>query len=345
MTKHRNDSVRWVVGGLLLALSGCMLLERSPAPENTPEISSGTQVIKEDLELLAKSQKAELVDRCSTDLRGLAGDFRSESVERVCEEVQQIASCQSYEGRPIYHFDRSGSSETNQKILVLSLIHGDETASGSVARSWLARLHEISPRNTWRVLPILNPDGFLKTSRLNSRGVDLNRNFPTQDWDELALKSWEERAGSNPRRYPGPSAASEPETACAIEHIKDFKPDFIISIHTPLGVLDFDGPTNVTVPNFRPLPWRSLGHFPGSLGRYMWKEHGVPVLTVELKGDEVARRSLEAFDKLQDITGTVAIQAQQIINEMGIEQRVPSFDSEKKQDLSMESQDSGEVPN
>src|SRR5690606_35181087 len=153
----------------------------------------------------------------------------------------------------------------------------DEIPSGAVARSWMVRLQEISPRNTWRVVPILNPDGLVKKSRLNGREVDLNRNFPTEDWDELALKSWREKTKSNPRRYPGDGPASEPETACAIEHIKDFKPDFIISIHTPLGVLDFDGPKSLPFPNFKPLPWRSLGHFPGSLGRYMWKEHGVPV--------------------------------------------------------------------
>ena len=92
-----------------------------------------------------------------------------------------------------------------------------------------------------------------------------------------------------------------------MNHIEDFQPDFIISIHTALGVLDFDVP-KLNYPRFEPLPWISLGHYPGSLGRYMWKDHSVPVLTIELKGAGGLKR-LEQLDDLQDISGTVAIQA------------------------------------
>src|SRR5690606_7077772 len=107
------------------------------------------------------------------------------------------------------------------------------------------------------------------------------------------------------RKYPGPAPASEVETQCAIDHIQTFEPELIISIHTPLGVLDFDGP-KVDFPKFS-LPWTSLGHFPGSLGRYMWRDRKVPVLTVELRGNTI--KSFEAFDRLQDITGTIALRA------------------------------------
>jgi hypothetical protein len=82
-------------------------------------------------------------------------------------------------------------------------------------------------------------------------------------------------------------------------------------VHIPLGVLDFDGPKVKSPPRFTPLPWQSLGNFPGSLGRYMWADRKVPVLTIELKGNEDIKK-LEAFDRLQDISGTVAIQADQL---------------------------------
>ena len=72
-----------------------------------------------------------------------------------------------------------------------------------------------------------------------------------------------------------------------------------------MGVLDFDGP-QVDFPKAH-LPWQRLGHFPGSLGRYMWKDQKVPVLTVELKGN--AEKSLHRIDQLQDISGTVALRA------------------------------------
>ena len=44
----------------------------------------------------------------------------------------------------------------------------------------------------------------------------------------------------------------------------------------------------------------------------MWAERRVPVLTIELKGNDVAEK-LEQFDRLQDITGIVAIQSEKIL--------------------------------
>ncbi|MGZ5280421.1 MAG: M14 family zinc carboxypeptidase, partial [Pseudobdellovibrionaceae bacterium] len=185
-------------------------------------------------------------------------------------------------------------------ILVISLIHGDETPAGSVGRFWMERLETIAPRNNWRVIPMLNPDGVAKKTRTNGNKVDINRNFPTLDWTEKAKAYWQRDAKSSPRRFPGNLAASEPETQCALKHFEDFKPDFVVSIHTPLMVLDYDGP-KVKPPKFDYLPWKSLGHYPGSLGRYMWFERKVPVLTMELKEDLPS--SNEPWLKLQDIIG------------------------------------------
>jgi protein MpaA len=130
----------------------------------------------------------------------------------------------------------------------------------------------------------------------------LNRNFPTKDWPEEAMKYWEKQGHSDARRFPGDGAGSEPETKCAIAEIKDFKPDFIVSVHTPYHVLDFDGP-RIGFPPYRDLPWRALGNFPGSLGRYMWRDYQVPVLTVELG------TSMVDAARLQDIVGSFAIGA------------------------------------
>ncbi len=271
-----------------------------------------------------------VVDNCFESLRALPGQTDENALRTACEKVRVLNECQAASGEPIFHYDRPAKITTQnpltRRILTLSLVHGDEGPSGSVARLWMERLEAIEPRNHWRVVPILNPDGLRAKTRTNGRGVDINRNFPTSDWEELALKYWKEKTGSSERRFPGATAGSEPETICAIRQIQNFEPDFIIAIHTPLGVLDFDGPTDIPFPDFSPLPWKSLGHFPGSLGRYMWKDHGVPVLTVELKGGRLAQESLEAFDRLQDITGTVAIQAQKVIDELGIERKHIEFE-------------------
>ena len=225
------------------------------------------------------------------------------SFQDLCEQALLLKTCYSQEKRPIFHMEKQGQTK-GRRILVIASIHGDEPESSSLAFQWLYRLQQFLPRNNWRIIPVSNPDGFLKRTRTNANGVDINRNFPSKNWQKTAIKLWKERYQAHPRRNPGPQGGSEPETQCIMAHLKDFQPDLSISIHTPLGVLDFDGP-RLTFPPFRQLPWTSLGTFPGSLGRYLWIDRQKPVLTIELKAQLPPQ--LSHFDQLQDISGFIAL--------------------------------------
>ena len=134
------------------------------------------------------------------------------------------------------------------RVLVIGGIHGDELSSSSVALHWL-RLAEqfpvdMTPAVHWRFIPALNPDGLFSQPprRVNANGVDLNRNFPTPNWERDAKTYWEKRTNKDPRRYPGTKPLSEPESAFLYQQMQSFKPQLIVSIHAPYGVLDFDGP-------------------------------------------------------------------------------------------------------
>lgn len=244
----------------------------------------------------------QLAEYCDKALSKFPGKFDAKALKEACQTVEMFPECVSQEGVSIFHYNRKGINKNAQNILVFSLIHGDETPAGSVGRFWMERLQTIDPRNNWRVVPILNPDGVKYRTRTNANKVDLNRNFPTRDWTEKAKPYWQRDTKSNPRRFPGDVAASEPETKCAMKHLEDFNPDFIVSIHTPLKVLDFDGP-KVKTPKYDYLPWKSLGHYPGSLGRFMWFERNIPVLTMELKED--LPNNPEPWVQLQDIIGVL----------------------------------------
>lgn len=224
-------------------------------------------------------------------------------LEGFCQRAARLPACASTEGRPILHVDALSTDVGSKRILVLGLIHGDEPLSGEMALEWEARLQKLPhQRNSWRTIPLLNPDGLKRKTRMNANGVDLNRNFPTKDWDDAAMTFWKKTSRQDPRRFPGKSAASEAETKCVLAQIRDFKPDFVVSVHTPYRVLDFDGP-KMTFPHYKELPWRALGNFPGSLGRLMWKDYQVPVLTVELGSNMVDAA------RLQDVVGGFAIDA------------------------------------
>jgi protein MpaA len=163
-------------------------------------------------------------------------------------------------------------------------IHGDEYSATSVTFKWMNKLNQYhSGLFHWKVIPTLNPDGLLrkKSQRQNERGVDLNRNFPSNNWDELALKYWKERTYKNPRRYPGPSSLSELETVWFTQFINDFQPDVIIAVHAPHRLVDFDGALNAPK-RLGNLQLRLLGTYPGSLGNYAGFDLNIPVVTVEL---------------------------------------------------------------
>jgi hypothetical protein len=172
------------------------------------------------------------------------------------------------------------------KVLLLGGIHGDEFASVALVFDWIARsrgpaaAHQVA----WRVVPLVNPDGLMNApaTRVNARGVDLNRNFPTLDWAREAQPYWVSHTKKDPRRFPGPSAMSEPETQWIQRQIEQFRPDLIVSVHAPYGLLDFDGPPPAP-PRLGDLRLDPVGVYPGSLGNYGGLVKQVPVMTLELR--------------------------------------------------------------
>jgi protein MpaA len=192
--------------------------------------------------------------------------------------LQPLSGCLSKGGEELLHYMKPGKQD-GKRILVLSMIHGNELPAGEIGFRWIRRLEKLSPHNSWFVVPVLNPDGVQAVTRTNQTKIDLNRHFPTKDWEAEALKYWKKLGGA-PAKFPGDKPATEPEVQCVVSLIESYKPHLIVSIHTPFGVLDYDGPGKV--PKYLPLKWKSLGHYPGSLGRYAWAERGIPVLTIEL---------------------------------------------------------------
>lgn len=170
------------------------------------------------------------------------------------------------------------------RVLLVGGIHGDEQTAAAIVFKWMEHLQRnVAPEFHWRVAPLLNPDGLLskKPVRVNARGVDLNRNFPTPNWESEAGQYWKMKTKSDPRRFPGASALSEPESRWVFDAIQSFKPHVIISVHAPFGVLDLDGPAKPPR-RFGRLRYNRVGVYPGSLGNYSGMHQAIPVLTIEL---------------------------------------------------------------
>lgn len=194
----------------------------------------------------------------------------------------------SKQGEPIFYVQFEAKAEQNPlgRVLVLGGVHGDELTSVSTVYLWIAMLKEFhSGLFDWRLVPIVNPDGFFKPkpTRTNANGVDLNRNLPTYQWNQLADQYWKQRAGAAKRKYPGPLAASEPESKWLMNEIKTYQPDVIVTVHAPYNLVDYDASDRSSAPRqLGMLTGKSLGTYPGSLGRYAGEERNIPVITLEL---------------------------------------------------------------
>jgi protein MpaA len=201
-------------------------------------------------------------------------------------------------GRPLF-FAIFGHDSENCTLL-LAAVHGDEVPTVYL----LFKLADYLKQNpgAYRgrcivVAPLVNPDGFLASppQRVNSNGIDINRNFPTKDWKKDALRQWKSRARKNKRYYPGQKPGSEDETRFQIALIHRFKPHKILSLHSPLGFYDFDGPSFhlddfgkwlEKISRETDYPLKRFGVYPGSLGNYAGLERGIFTVTLELPSSE-----------------------------------------------------------
>ncbi|MGA3282783.1 MAG: M14 family murein peptide amidase A [Smithella sp.] len=202
--------------------------------------------------------------------------------------------------------------QTDNCILFFGGVHGDELPAVYLMLK-LAHYVKENPAlfqdKHIIIAPLLNPDGFLSVppTRTNTNGVDINRNFPTRDWMASAMRQWVTKTKKNKRYYPGIKPASEQETQFQIALIKKFKPQKILSVHSPLNFFDYDSPSS-DLNSFEewmehickeiPHPLKKFGYYPGSLGNYAGHERNIFTLTLELPSSN-PKRGHEYFQKFQ----------------------------------------------
>ena len=127
----------------------------------------------------------------------------------------------SAEGRRI-HLRQYGDPAVDGELLVFGCIHGDECAAREIQPTTGCPFYDA---DIYKVAN-LNPDGYALGTRLNGRGVDLNRNFPT-GWKPIG------RRGSP--QFSGPRPFSEPESILAARLIRHLKPEATIWFHQQPG--------------------------------------------------------------------------------------------------------------
>jgi predicted deacylase len=180
-----------------------------------------------------------------------------------------------------------GAVEGRRPVLVMGAIHGNETSSADVSRGLLADLMKdaAAPGDGVRgvpivVIPVANPDGFAAGTRQNANKIDINRNFPSRNFNERTGRKF----------HGGAQAASEPETTALMTTIERLRPRLIVTVHSiedGKHCNNYDGPAReiaeiMSKHNGYPAV-ATIGYpTPGSLGNWGGNDRQIPMITLEL---------------------------------------------------------------
>lgn len=180
------------------------------------------------------------------------------------------------------------NSDYEKKLLIIGVFHGDEPQGEFFINSYL-KAHPDNGKNALYFIPRLNDNNI----RQNKNGVDLNRNFPTENWV----------LGEKNDYYGGNSPNSELETKFLVELIDKNKFDAIITIHAPYKVVNYDGPAQDLAQKISEFigypPTASIGYpTPGSFGTYCGVERKIPTITIEIDEKENIEILNKKFDNL-----------------------------------------------
>lgn len=177
-----------------------------------------------------------------------------------------------------------------KKVLIVGVFHGDEPQGEFFINKYLEKEHKDS-KNALYFIPRLNKNN----KRTNANGVDLNRNFPTKNWQKSARGDY----------FGGDMPNSEEETRFLVNLIEDNSFDAIVTIHAPYKIINYDGPALELAQKISSIlnyPVESdIGYpTPGSFGTYCGVERQIPVITIEIDENKAPEELLERFIKLFD---------------------------------------------
>ena len=181
------------------------------------------------------------------------------------------------------------------RLLVMAGIHGEEPETTFLLSRALRAFSE--PFDDISFILCANPDGMALGTRGNANGVDLNRNFKTQNFSaEMVGSRSILEASRDTLLSPGTFAESEPETRALVTLVEKLRPSSVLAMHAPMGCIDAPRKTAIveSLMNAFNLTWlpdigyKTLGSFGTWCG-----ERGLECVTLELP-----RMSLEhLFDR------------------------------------------------
>lgn len=222
---------------------------------------------------------------------GISGGSAWNFASRVmCRTVFGIGS--SVEGRGIYA-NRFGNG--SEKVIFVGGTHGDEPSSVYTLNSlvdYLEANYDSLPSNrTVVVVPNINPDGTAAGRRTNANNVDLNRNFPANNWKKDVVMP----GGSLNKGGGGSEPLSEPESAAIANYVLSQSPRLVLTYHAvgSMVIANESGNSRSLATTYgQHTGYWALGNSEiggifthdttGAFEDWLHDKHGLPALLIEL---------------------------------------------------------------
>lgn len=154
------------------------------------------------------------------------------SARTLCQTSFSIG--RSVQGRHIMAY-RFGSGAS--KIVFVGGMHGNEKSSVATLNAFIDyledRARDIPAHRSIIVIPNHNPDAYAASRRTNANNVDLNRNWPANDWQS----SVQIPGGQTLPQGGGATPLDQPETAALASFINSQQPRLVLTYHAVARVI------------------------------------------------------------------------------------------------------------
>lgn len=208
----------------------------------------------------------------------------------ICQQVFSIGTSVQGRGITAYRFGSGGSY-----VVFVGGTHGNEKSSVYSLNSLIDYLERnysrIPSKRSVVVIPNLNPDAFVLNKRTNWNDVDLNRNFPANNWKKnVTMPGGTYNPGGG-----GSEPLSEPESKAIANYLLKVDPKLVLTYHAAAGVvMPNDAGSSVSwaktysqKSNLYYEPNSATGEIfqydtTGSMEEWLYDKHGIPALLVEL---------------------------------------------------------------
>lgn len=160
----------------------------------------------------------------------------SHNFRTTCKQIFSIGT--SVQGRSLTAY-KFGSGPN--RILFVGGMHGNERSSYQTLIAYVdeleRRYNETPSDKSIVIIPDINPDGYAHQTRTNANGVDLNRNFPSNDWTTGIYMP----GGVYLENGGGTAPLDQPESSALASYINSFSPRLVLTYHAVASTVISNG--------------------------------------------------------------------------------------------------------